>query len=75
MKTSRTKKWLRMCLLLSKHLPGLQRKHIMNLEQRNRYFNLIRNLEGLLAYAVRTGDKAEESRIRAELAALVEEAE
>jgi len=47
----------------------------MNLEQRSKVFSLIQNLERLLAYAVKTGDKAEEDRIRRELVALVEKLE
>ena len=38
----------------------------MNMEQRVRYMEEIQKLEGLLAYAVAHGDKAEEERIRAE---------
>ena len=44
----------------------------MNMEQRVRYLAEIQKLEGLLAYAVAHGDKAEEERIRAELLKLVE---
>ena len=44
----------------------------MNMEQRARYMAEIQKLEGLLAYAVAHGDKAEEERIRAELVRLVE---
>lgn len=47
----------------------------MNLEQRSKVFSLIQNLEGLLAYAVKTGDKAEEERLQRELVALIEETE
>lgn len=47
----------------------------MNLEQRSKIYSLLRNHEGLLAYAIKTGDKAEEERIRRELVTLVEEAE
>ena len=47
----------------------------MNLEQRTRIYNRISKLEGLLAFAVRTGDKAEEERIRAELVLLVSQVE
>ena len=38
----------------------------MNMEQRSQYMAEIQKLEGLLAYAVAHGDKAEEERIRAE---------
>ena len=38
----------------------------MNMEQRAQYMEEIQKLEGLLAYAVAHGDKAEEERIRAE---------
>ena len=44
----------------------------MNLEQREKVYRSIQKLEGLLAYAVRHGDKAEASRIRAELKRIVE---
>ena len=44
----------------------------MKMEQRTRYMEEIQKLEGLLAYAVANGDKAEEERIRAELVKLVE---
>ena len=44
----------------------------MNMDQRARYMAEIRKLEGLLAYAVAHGDKAEEERIRAELVKMVE---
>ena len=44
----------------------------MNMEQRARLYDEIQKLEGLLAYAVAHGDKAEEERIRAELLKLVE---
>lgn len=43
----------------------------MNLEQRERVYRSIQKLEGLLAYAVRHGEKAEAERIRAELQELV----
>jgi hypothetical protein len=62
-------------LLSKKGTVDQSRKNIMNLEQRSKVFSLIQNLEGLLAYAVKTGDKAEEDRIRRELVALVEELE
>ena len=39
----------------------------MNMEQRSQYVAEIQQLEGLLAYAVAHGDKAEEELIRAEL--------
>ena len=45
----------------------------MNLEQREKVYRSIHKLEGLLAYAVRHGDEAEASRIRAELVRLMEE--
>ena len=45
----------------------------MNMEQRARLYDEIQKLEGLLAYAVAHGDKAEEERIRAELVKMVEE--
>ena len=45
----------------------------MNMEQRARYMEEIQKLEGLLAYAVVHGEKAEEERIRAELVRRVEE--
>ncbi len=44
----------------------------MNMEQRARQYDEIQKQEGLLAYAVAHGDKAEEERIRAELLKLVE---
>jgi hypothetical protein len=44
----------------------------MNMEQRAQYMAEIQKLEGLLAYAVAHGDKAEEERIRAELVQKVE---
>jgi hypothetical protein len=44
----------------------------MNMEQRAQYMAEIQKLEGLLAYAVAHGDKAEEERIRAELVRKVE---
>ncbi len=43
----------------------------MNLEQREIVYRSIQKLEGLLAYAVRHGDEAEASRIRAELQKLI----
>lgn len=64
-----------MRLLLSKHRLGRPRKSIMNLEQRNRIFLSINKLEGLLAYAIKIGDKVEEERIRAELVQLVSQVE
>ena len=45
----------------------------MNMEQRAQYMDEIQKLEGLLAYAVAHGEKAEEERIRAELVRRVEE--
>ena len=44
----------------------------MNMEQRARLYDEIQKLEGLLAYAVAHGDKAEQERIRAELVRKVE---
>jgi hypothetical protein len=44
----------------------------MNMEQRAQYMAEIQKLEGLLAYAVAHGDKAEEERIRAQLVKMVE---
>ncbi len=44
----------------------------MNMEQREIEFANIQKLEGLLAYAVAHGDKAEAERIRGELVKLVE---
>ena len=44
----------------------------MNLEQRERVYRSIQKLEGLLAYAVRHGETAGASRIRAELKRIVE---
>lgn len=44
----------------------------MNMEQRAQQHDEIQKLEGLLAYAVAHGEKAEEERIRAELVKLVE---
>ena len=44
----------------------------MNMEQRVRYVEEIQKLEGLLAYAVAHGEKADEERIRAELVRMVE---
>jgi hypothetical protein len=44
----------------------------MNIEQRAQYMAEIQKQEGLLAYAVAHGDKAEEERIRAELVRKVE---
>ena len=44
----------------------------MNMEQRAKYMAEIQKLEGLLAYAVAHGEKAEEDRIRAELVRKVE---
>ena len=44
----------------------------MNMEQRAQYMAEIQKLEGLLAYAVAHGEKAEEERIRAELVRKVE---
>ena len=44
----------------------------MNMEQRARQYDEIQKLEGLLAYAVAHGDKAEEELIRAELVRKVE---
>ena len=44
----------------------------MNMEQRAQYMAEMQKPEGLLAYAVAHGDKAEEERIRAELVRKVE---
>ena len=44
----------------------------MNMEQRARYMEEIQKPEGLLAYAVAHGEKAEEERIRAQLVKMVE---
>ena len=44
----------------------------MNMELRAQYMAEMQKLEGLLAYAVAHGDKAEEERIRAELVKMVE---
>ena len=44
----------------------------MNLEQREKVYRSIQKLEGLLAYAVRHGDEAEASRIRAQLVKMAE---
>ena len=44
----------------------------MNMEQRSLYVAEIQKLEGLLAYAVAHGEKAEEERIRAQLVRKVE---
>ena len=44
----------------------------MNMEQRARQYDEIQKLEGLLAYAVAHGEKAQEERIRAELVKMVE---
>ena len=45
----------------------------MNMEQRAQQYDEIQKLEGLLAYAVAHGEKAEEERIRAKLVKMVEE--
>jgi len=47
----------------------------MNLEQRSKLYNLINQTQGLLAWAIKTGDKSEEERLRRELAVLVERSE
>ena len=44
----------------------------MNMEQRARQYDEIQKLEGLLAYAVAHGEKAQEERIRAQLVKMVE---
>ena len=44
----------------------------MNMEQRAQQYDEIQKLEGLLAYAVAHGEKAEGERIRAELVKMVE---
>lgn len=43
----------------------------MNLEQRQKQLQRIRQLEGLLQYAVKHNETAEAERIRAELARIV----
>ena len=45
----------------------------MNLEERMNLQERVRKLEGLLAYAERTQDEPEIARLRAELAAAVEQ--
>lgn len=57
------------------HTVDASRKKAMNLEQRNRIYQLIIQTQGLLAFAVKTGDKAEEDRLVRELAELIENAE
>ena len=52
--------------------PSFSKGILMKMEQRGRYMEEIQKLEGLLAYAVAHGDKAEEERIRAELVRMVE---
>ena len=47
----------------------------MNLEQRSRIYQQIIQTQGLLARAIKTGDKAEETRLRRLLTELVEKAE
>ena len=42
----------------------------MNLEQRNRVMQAIRQREGLLAWAIKNNDKSEANRLKAELEAL-----
>lgn len=44
----------------------------MNMEQRSQYVAEIQKLEGLLAYAVAHGEKAEEDRIRDQMVKMVE---
>ena len=44
----------------------------MNMEQRSQYMAEIQKLEGLLAYAVAHGEKAEEDRIRDQMVKMVE---
>ena len=44
----------------------------MNLEQRDRLYNHIQKLEGLLAYAVAHNDEAEAERLRVEMTRIVE---
>ena len=47
----------------------------MNLEQRSKLYHLINMTQGLLAWAIKTGDKAEAERLRRELATLVDQSE
>jgi len=47
----------------------------MNLEQRRKYYQLITNVEALLAFAIRSGDKVEIIRLQAELAELIRQSE
>lgn len=47
----------------------------MNQELRQKLMDRIHRLEGLLAYAVQTGDAAEAERIKAELSAQVDKCE
>ena len=44
----------------------------MNMEQRARQYDEIQKQEGLLAYAVAHGEKAEEDRIRDQMVKMVE---
>jgi len=73
MRKNRTKTRLRSCLLSG--MVDRARKEIMNLEQRSKLYHLINMTQGLLAWAIKTGDKAEEERLRRELATLVEQSE
>jgi len=43
----------------------------VNLEQRSRIYSAIIRTEALLNYAIHNDDKAEEARLRRELAALI----
>lgn len=47
----------------------------MNLEQRTKLYHLINLTQGLLAWAIKTGDKTEEERLRRELVVLLEQSE
>jgi len=67
------KTWMRSCLLSS--VVDRARKDIMNLEQRSKLYNLINQTQGLLAWAIKTGDKPEEERLTRLLVRLIEEIE
>jgi len=47
----------------------------MNLDQRSKLLNLINQTQGLLAYAVKTADKAEVERLTRKLVFLMEKIE
>jgi len=47
----------------------------MNLEQRSKLYNLINQTQGLLVWAIKTGDKPEEERLTRLLVRLIEEIE